>query len=322
MSTRSAPDGLDALQFMQRVHRLDPRRRRRKWGICVAALAICALLGFLGALWYLSAAGRTTAHASGARCNDKNLSVTGEAGSPRSALPGLPPKLREKVRAAVVRIETDRGTGSGFVVDASGLVVTNYHVVRGTKRAAAVFEDQTRAEVLGYTVADRGNDVAVLRIKTNRKLTALTLSSELPSAGQRVASFSYRRGRAPTATQGEVSFTPTGRHLALWLWDLTRSGGSSSVGAHSWTSLPLRTGYAPGVKWIETTARMFPGCSGGPLANMQGEVVGMNTMIVRGHPELNYAVSSVDVGRLLRSASAECRELAAIGERRSHAAGG
>ena len=321
MASTNAPNCPDALTLIHRIHRLDRRRGRSRLGRCVGILAICILLGLSGAQWFPLAGGGRYAQGPGARHAGRDLRMAGEVEDPGAALRRLPAELIEKVRSAVVRIETDRGIGSGFVVDGDGVVVTNYHVVRNTKRATVVFEDQTRAEVLGYTAASSGKDVAVLRIETGKKLTVLALSSELPSQEQEVSSFSYRSGPLPTATQGEVSFTPTGRHLFLLLMDCSRSRRSSGTGTRLWKVPSWRTGYDPGATWVETTAKMFPGCSGGPLVNVHGDVVGMNTMIVRALSEPYYAISSVDIGRLLCKAGAEPRELSTLGKLRKHVAG-
>lgn len=321
MASTNASSGPDALTLIRRVHRLDHRRSGSRLGRRIAILAVCTLTVLPAAQWFLFADGGRAAQAPGALCSAGDPPAANEVEDPGATPRQLPAELLEKVRAAVVRIETERSVGSGFVVDGSGVVVTNYHVVRGTERATVVFEDQTRAEVLGYTAASAGRDVAVLRVKTGKKLTTLTLSPELPSPEQPVASFSYRSGPAPTATQGEVSFTPTGRHLFILLREWSRCGRSSSTAACFWAIPSWRTGYTPWATWIETTARMFPGCSGGPLVNMRGEVVGMNTMIVPGRSESNFAISSVDIGRLLCDAGAECRDLSTLGKLRKNVAG-
>ena len=75
----------------------------------------------------------------------------------------------------------------------------------------------------------------------------------------------------------------------------------------------MGTGFDSTVTWIRTTARMYPGCSGGPLLNMQGEVVGMNTMVQRNRPDYNYAVSAVDIQRLLNKAGPSCYTLKSLG---------
>src|SRR5271169_4085934 len=70
----------------------------------------------------------------------------------------------KKVEPSVGTIRTDRGNGSGFLIDSQGTVVTNYHVVEGIREATFVFRDGARSTVAGFVVIDPGSDLAILRL--------------------------------------------------------------------------------------------------------------------------------------------------------------
>ncbi len=86
-------------------------------------------------------------------------------------LPGAPLEdVVAYVKHGIVKIETSdsfnnrRGLGSGFVIDPSGLVATNYHVVSDAAKADVVFNDGTRFGVEGYTAIDRSSDLAIIKL--------------------------------------------------------------------------------------------------------------------------------------------------------------
>ncbi len=151
-------------------------------------------------------------------------------------------------------MEIPRGAGSGFIWDAaSGLVVTNYHVVAGADRLTITMQDEEafQAEVVGYAPE---RDLAVLRLMDPPpSLTALPLgdSSEL-SVGRKVLAIGNPFGLDTSLTVGVVSA-------------LDREIQSPS-------NRTIR-----GV--IQTDAAINPGNSGGPLLNSLGQLIGVNTAI-------------------------------------------
>lgn len=149
--------------------------------------------------------------------------------------------------------EIPRGSGTGFVWDTSGLIVTNYHVIAGAHRLTVTFQDQTEfdAEVIGVAPE---KDLAVLRIENPpASLTKLPVgdSSEL-SVGRKVLAIGNPFGLDTTLTTGVVS--ALGREI--------RAPGNRTI---------------RGV--IQTDAAINPGNSGGPLLNSLGQLVGVNTAI-------------------------------------------
>jgi S1-C subfamily serine protease len=78
-------------------------------------------------------------------------------------------KLVERTDRSVVQIESSSGNGSGFIIDASGTVVTNLHVVQNTGSAEVKFVDGSRYEIAGFVAIAEEKDLVLLRIRSNRK---------------------------------------------------------------------------------------------------------------------------------------------------------
>lgn len=191
------------------------------------------------------------------------------------------PDLIEKLKPSIVVIKTDSGLGSGFVIDDSGLIVTNYHVIEGARIASAKFSNGTVVKIAEYVAVDRGRDLAILRakLKGNMKLKAIPIHSALPRQGENVIAIGSPRGLEGTVTEGIVS--------------AIRTDFQPKVRGRD---------YDPGITWVQTTAAISPGNSGGPLVAMDGKVVGVNTIIniQPGSQNLNFAVSAIEVAKLVR----------------------
>ena len=149
--------------------------------------------------------------------------------------------------------EIPRGTGSGFVWDKEGHIITNYHVIQGADRATVTFSDQTtyQASLVG---AAPEKDLAVLRIEAeNMKLKPIPVgASDNLRVGQSVFAIGNPFGLDQTLTTGIIS--ALGREI-------------ESVG-----KVPIRD-------VIQTDAAINPGNSGGPLLDSQGKLIGVNTAI-------------------------------------------
>jgi S1-C subfamily serine protease len=198
-----------------------------------------------------------------------------------AADPGNLSDLIDKIDPSIVRIDVtagaEKGVGSGYVVDAEGLVATNYHVIAGGAEATAVFKNGEKAKVLGTLTWDDKRDIAILKIDKS-SLTALPLAAALPRKGESVVAFGAPVGLSFSASEGIVSAIREGKEL-----------GDDEKDAR------------PGT-WIQTTAPISPGNSGGPLVNRDGQVVAMNTMQLAIGQNLNFAISSVDVAATLKVA--------------------
>src|SRR5213593_2629363 len=165
--------------------------------------------------------------------------------------------------------EPRRSTGSGFVIDPSGLIVTNAHVVEGAESIQVRLSDGRRfaGNLVGH---DTRVDLALIKIQNATNLTVLPLGD---SNRLRVGEFVLALGH-PFGLEQSVSF-----------------GIVSRKGA------PL-TVAAPGFDFIQTDAAVNPGNSGGPLVNVAGQVIGVNTMAAR-NGSIGFAIPSNLVKSLL-----------------------
>jgi len=147
------------------------------------------------------------------------------------------------------------GVGSGFILDTSGNIVTNRHVIQGATKVTVTLNDgkEYPAKVIGK---DAQTDVAVVRLeKPPANLTAARLGdSDKLEVGEWVVAVDSPLGLEQTVTAGIVS-------------------GKGRPGRHVQMSGKRVRGY------IQTDAKINPGNSGGPLVNLDGEVVGVNTLI-------------------------------------------
>lgn len=161
------------------------------------------------------------------------------------------------------RTRVERGTGSGFVIDAQGLILTNAHVIEGADRVLVTLKDgrELPGEVLGE---DPLTDIAVIRVE----------AEDLPSV---------TLGDAEQLRPGEWAIA-IGNPLGL---DNTVTAGIISATGRSSTQIRVPDKR---VSFIQTDAAINPGNSGGPLLNERGEVIGVNTAIIGGAQGLGFAI--------------------------------
>lgn len=173
---------------------------------------------------------------------------------------GLPPQLKMPVR----------GEGSGFIVRADGVILTNAHVVSDADEVVVKLTDRRefRAKVLG---SDKLTDVAVLKISATDLpvLAPESTPTSAPRVGDWVMAIGSPFGFENTVTAGVISATRR--------------------------SLP-GDGFVP---FLQTDVAINPGNSGGPLINMRGEVIGINSQIYSGtggYQGLSFAIP-IDVAQ-------------------------
>lgn len=212
------------------------------------------------------------------------------------------------VEPAVTQLEvTDRlGNkimGSGFLVDARGILVTNYHVIEGATRVTASFKNHSPIRAAGFLVVVPEKDLALLRIAiVPVGVRALALAPSLPRQGEKVAAFGSPLGLQGTVSEGIVSAVREGREVQA-MYD-------SSLGKGTYAKV---LGYSTQMTWLQSTAPISKGNSGGPLVNMKGEVLGVNACTrsfaehnaVSVPQNLNFAVSAVEIKGLLAKALPE-----------------
>ena len=164
------------------------------------------------------------------------------------------PQPRERVRS---------GSGSGFIINSSGQILTNAHVVDGADKVTVTLKDGRTfdGEVLGE---DPVTDVAVIKINANNLPTLAIGDSDTLQPGQPVIAIGNPLGLNNTVTSGIISATDR---------------SSSDIGASD-----------KRVDYLQTDAAINPGNSGGPLLNARGEVIGMNTAIIQGAQGLGFAI--------------------------------
>ena len=111
-----------------------------------------------------------------------------------------------RIRDSVVQIKTDQGTGSGFIVDADGIIATAYHVVEDARNIEIVFADLTSATatILGQSL---GSDLALVSVERTHLSPAILASSGVVSVGDTVLKLGYGSGsdKEATLSSGVVS---------------------------------------------------------------------------------------------------------------------
>ncbi|WP_437229326.1 Do family serine endopeptidase [Planctomicrobium sp. SH661] len=172
--------------------------------------------------------------------------------------PGLSPRMTPR----------QQGTGSGFIVDSKGIILTNSHVVEGADKVIVKLNDGRELVAESWNFDPR-TDIAIVRVKTDTDLPALVLGdSEQMQVGDWVLALGNPFNVGTTVTSGIIS----------------------------------ATGRGPGInereQYLQTDAAINPGNSGGPLVNLYGEVVGINTAISSrsgGYDGIGFAIPAKNV---------------------------
>jgi len=166
-----------------------------------------------------------------------------------------------------------RGVGSGVIVDAKkGYVLTNWHVVQGADEVEVVLHDGRRLKT-EWVRTDQQTDVAVVKVKSDRLIDAPLGDSDKMEVGDCVLAVGAPEGLPQTVTAGIIS--AKGRTTG-------------------------RRGYE---NFFQTDAAINHGNSGGPLVNMKGQVIGINTAIVSRtgvNEGIGLAIPSNMVGHIMK----------------------
>ena len=197
-----------------------------------------------------------------------NISVTGKRTENAAGFPQLDPSdpfyhFFRQFRGMVPRESTPtRGLGSGFIISPDGLVMTNAHVVADADEVVVKLTDKRefKARILGQ---DKASDVALLRIEGQNLPTVRIGNSRQAQVGDWVLAIGSPFGFESSASAGIISAKSR--------------------------SLPDGS-YVP---FLQTDVAVNPGNSGGPLFNMQGEVIGINSQIYSrsgGFQGLSFAI--------------------------------
>ena len=179
------------------------------------------------------------------------------------------------VAKSVVSILTSgregQGAGTGIIISGDGYILTNKHVVSGARAIEVIASDGTRYSDVMLVGEDPLNDIAFIKIRRVDNLPAATLGdSGTTRVGQRVIAIGNSLGQYQnTVTSGIIS--GKGRPIQA---ALDEDGGT----VESLSDL------------IQTDAAINHGNSGGPLINMSGQVIGINTAIVSGAQSIGFAI--------------------------------
>jgi S1-C subfamily serine protease len=157
----------------------------------------------------------------------------------------------------------ERGTGSGFVLNREGYIITNAHVVDGAESVTVTLKDGRTidGEVVG---TDNLTDVAVIKVQADNLQPVKVADSDQLQPGEWAIAIGNPLGLDNTVTAGIISATG-------------RTGGQAGI--------PDKR-----VDFIQTDAPINPGNSGGPLLNARGEVIGVNTAIIQGAQSIGFAI--------------------------------
>jgi serine protease Do len=171
------------------------------------------------------------------------------------------------------RSRRSQSLGSGLIIDPTGIVVTNAHVVEGASKIVVTLLDgrELAADVLGF---DHDADLAVLNIQGAKNLPAVPLGTSTDlMIGESVVAIGNPYGLSNSVTAGVLS--ARGR------------------------SVPSESGERIFTDFLQTDASINPGNSGGPLVNILGEVIGINTAIVSGANSVGFAIPADRARRII-----------------------
>jgi S1-C subfamily serine protease len=187
------------------------------------------------------------------------------------AAPAPPHEAILEAQKSVVLLQADGpgglvSVGAGVVIDPSGLVATSYHLSSDLTSGMARLQDGRVFAIAGYAAVDPGNDLAILQLEKASSLSAAKLKSDpgIPALANVVA-IGHPRGVEFALHDGKVS----------------RRIRTSQLSALSQRFVRALAGSGPDQTWIQHTAVLSEGNSGGPLVNEQGQVVGINTWVDR-----------------------------------------
>ncbi|OGR48315.1 MAG: hypothetical protein A2X37_08165 [Elusimicrobia bacterium GWA2_66_18] len=189
------------------------------------------------------------------------------------------PELVAKIKPSVVKVRTETGGGTGFIVDSRGYLITNAHVVKNFSKFEIKLNDH--ASVPGVLVAVQpARDLALIQIESKRvDWPALEISERDPQEGETVATMGYPWGLPFSVSLGIVS-------------------GISRQKPQEGNAFGCASTY------IQIDAAINTGNSGGPLVDMNGRVVGVNAVLISAVREFHgiaYAITPGDVKAFLEA---------------------
>src|SRR5450631_284999 len=194
----------------------------------------------------------------------------------------IPAISREANGAVVSIVVSDKNgrpvaQGSGFLISKDGQVVTNYHVIKSGSSAIIKLPDGAFFVVDGVLASNKHRDIAIVKAHGVDFGTLTLGDSDRLQVGEEVVAIGNPLSLESTVSNGIVS--------------------------------GIRIVEDEGGKFLQITAPISPGSSGGPMFNMTGEVVGITTSHIKGGENLNFAIPINDVKPMLLAISSKARDL-------------
>lgn len=199
--------------------------------------------------------------------------IAAQSAPPRKGIPTIA-KDANGVIVSIITSDKDGNPvaqGSGFLVSKDGRIVTNYHVIKNGSSAIVKLPDGAFYVVDGVLAFDKGRDIAVIKAHGENFRTVTLGNSDRLQVGEEIVAIGTPLSLESTVSSGIIS--------------------------------GIRTIEEEGGKFLQITAPISPGSSGGPLFNMAGEVVGITTLYIKNGENLNFAIPINDAKRLLLSNS-------------------
>jgi putative serine protease PepD len=257
-------------------------RLASSWIERIVLVVVAALVG--GLAGYLSSSSGPSSYA----IKSSNDAPTGQLLSNGRTIPSLVDQVTPSVVSIDVRTAFQEDQGTGMILTANGLIVTNNHVIAAASAGGTItvtLSGSTRAIPAVLVGTDPSEDVALIRAQGQSNLPTVTLgNSDKLVTGDSVIAIGNALGLAagtPTVTEGIVS--ALGRTV-------TAGDGTSSETLHN---------------MIQTDAAINPGNSGGPLLDASGQVIGMNTAVAGTLPDgtnaqnIGFAIPVAEIKSLI-----------------------
>ena len=254
--------------------------QRRRPGIVVVALVV----GFLGGVGGAIVASELDLGSSSTKSSNAPVQLSEVDSNDPSIGDTVIAQVANVLADSVVTIssvidngaESGEATGTGVVLTADGEILTNAHVIDGASEVRVRFAGETEPRTAKVTASEVGNDLALLKIDATGLKPVTFAQPDTVRVGDTVVAIGYALALdgGPTVTSGIIS--------ALKRTIVTDSGALNGL--------------------IQTDAPISSGNSGGPLVNLRGEVVGINTAVARGDAmsAANNVGFSIGVEEVLR----------------------
>ena len=204
--------------------------------------------------------------------------VVAQSGAPRKDIPSIARSANGSIVSIVMSDKSGQpvAQGSGFLVSKDGLIVTNYHVIAEGSSAIVKLPDGAFYVVDGVLASDKTRDIAIVKAQGQKFRTLPLGDSDEVQVGEGVVAIGNPLSLESTVSNGIIS--------------------------------GIREVKDEGGKYLQITAPISPGSSGGPLFNMAGEVIGITTLYLKGGENLNFAIPINEAKRLLRETASKLQD--------------